>query len=110
MFTKPSLDILMPSAIVDPPNPLADINRQKPISFIWAQSFYNPSDCWAQSFYNPSDCWGAGGVERKTALDPSLRVGLLYVFYFRSSSRFKSTVSGVRFFFTSSVTCMYTVV
>ena len=30
-FTKPPQDILLPSAIVDQPNPLADINRQKPI-------------------------------------------------------------------------------
>jgi hypothetical protein len=29
MITKPSQDILMPSANVDPPNPLADINSQK---------------------------------------------------------------------------------
>ena len=35
MFTKPSQDILMPSAIVDPPNPLADIDRQKPISIMF---------------------------------------------------------------------------
>ena len=35
MFTKPPQDILMPSANVDPPNPLADINRQKPISIIF---------------------------------------------------------------------------
>ena len=35
MFTKPSQDILMPSANVDPPNPLADIDRQKPISIIF---------------------------------------------------------------------------
>ena len=35
MFTKPSQDILMPSAIVDPPNPLADIDRQKPISLMF---------------------------------------------------------------------------
>ena len=34
MITKPSQDILMPSANVDPPNPLADIDRQKPISII----------------------------------------------------------------------------
>ena len=32
MFTKPPQDILMPSANVDPPNPLADIDSQKPIS------------------------------------------------------------------------------
>ena len=34
-FTKPPQDILMPSAIADPPNPLADINPQKPISIIF---------------------------------------------------------------------------
>jgi hypothetical protein len=35
MFTKPSQDILMPSAIVDLPNPLADVDRQKPISIFF---------------------------------------------------------------------------
>ena len=35
MFTKPAQDILLPPANVDPPNPLADINRQKPISIIF---------------------------------------------------------------------------
>jgi hypothetical protein len=35
MFTEPSEDILMPFAIVDSPNPLADIDRQKPISIIF---------------------------------------------------------------------------
>ena len=35
MFNKPSQDILMPSANVDPPNPLAYIDRQKPISIIF---------------------------------------------------------------------------
>jgi len=35
MFTKPPQDILLPSAIGDQPNPLADINRQKLISIIF---------------------------------------------------------------------------
>ena len=35
MITKPSQDILMPAAIVDPLNPVADIDRQKPISIIF---------------------------------------------------------------------------
>ena len=35
MITKPSQDILMPSANVDPPNPLADIYRQTPISIMF---------------------------------------------------------------------------
>jgi hypothetical protein len=35
MFTKPSQDILMPSAYVDPPNLIADIDLQKPISIIF---------------------------------------------------------------------------
>ena len=35
MITKPSQDILMPSANVDPPNPLADIDSQKTISMIF---------------------------------------------------------------------------
>ena len=34
MFTKPPQDILMPSANVDPPNALPDIDAQKPISII----------------------------------------------------------------------------
>ena len=29
MFTKPPQDILLPSAIVDPPNPLADIDLEE---------------------------------------------------------------------------------
>ena len=35
MFTKPPLDILMPSAIFDQPNPLADIDSQKSISIMF---------------------------------------------------------------------------
>jgi hypothetical protein len=35
MFTKPSQDILLPSAIVDPSNFLADIDPQKPISIFF---------------------------------------------------------------------------
>ena len=35
MFNKPPQDILMPSANVDPPNPPADIDRQKPISIMF---------------------------------------------------------------------------
>ena len=37
MFTKPSQDILMHSANVDPSNPLADIDRQKPISIMFVK-------------------------------------------------------------------------
>ena len=38
MFTKPPQDILMPSANVDPPKPIADIDRQKPISIIFIKN------------------------------------------------------------------------
>ena len=35
MITKPSQDILMPSANVDPPNPLADIDPRKTVSIMF---------------------------------------------------------------------------
>ena len=55
MFTKPPQDILMHSANIDPLNPLADIDLQKPISIMFvkiaSQAEYHESK---QQQYVPS--------------------------------------------------------